>query len=421
MAAPYPLSALRTLALHVQGLTTPLDTPQDTSREGILRLIQQMGCVQIDTLQMVHRAQYVTLWSRLGSYTLSDFDHLAYQPVDTDDPNKRQLFEYWFHAACLIPFADYRYHLPQMQRFAADPWPSFKRFLADGGQEMVQPVLDRIRDEGGLRGADFDSKKKHKGSWWNWKPAKRALEYLYNTGDLMIADRVNFHRVYDLKERVIPTGVDQQSPSAKDAARFFIETGGRAFGVCQPNQPSDYYHDIKRTDARPVVEQLVKEGTFVEIEGELADGTTTTLIVHRANLSLLKQIADGAITAQRTTFLTPFDNLFWAQGRDQQLWGFNQILEAYKKPKDRVWGYFCLPILHRERLVGRFDVKLHRAESRLQLIALYLEPDIQPTDDLVAGTAAALRDFMHFHEAKELSIDRSQPPAFGERVMRALV
>lgn len=419
MTAVYSLSMLRTLALHVQGLTTANTIRQDTTRDGMMNLIERMGCVQIDTLQMVHRAQYVTLWSRMGSYNIDDFDGLMYQS-NGDLQNHRQLFEYWYHAACLIPFENYRYFIPQMRRFEQKPWPSYKRFLNNGGQEIIDHVVTRISSEGGLRVADFDSKKHQPGSWWNWKPAKRALEYLFNSGHAMIANRINFHRVYDLKERVIPEWVDIQSTTDTDAKRFFIESGVKMLGVCFPNQTSDAFHDIKRTEARPITEELIANGTLVEIEGRLADGNQHTLVVHRDHTPLLEQIADGDVTAERTTFLTPFDNLFWAQKRDQQFWNFNQVLEAYKKPKERIWGYFCLPILHRDELVGRFDVKLHRKEKRLQVKAIYLEPSTELSEPLISGVAEAMGDFMAFHNATDLQIDTSNPAEFGQQLLKVM-
>ena len=116
-------------------------------------------------------------------------------------------------------------------------------------------------------------------------------------------------------------------------------------------------------------------------------------MVHRANLPLLERAADGDIAPRRATFLSPFDSLFWAKGRDMQFWGFQQILEAYKPAPQRIWGYFCLPILHNDLLVGRFDPKLERRDATLRLKHLHLEPGIQPEDDMVADIAWAMRLF----------------------------
>jgi uncharacterized protein YcaQ len=156
------------------------------------------------------------------------------------------------------------------------------------------------------------------------------------------------------------------------------------------------------------------------VRGRLANGRDYPLVVHRHNLPLLERAADGELSPGRTTFLSPFDNLFWAGGRDLQLWDFRKAIEAYTPAPKRVYGYFCLPILHHARLVGRFDPKLERKEKRLRIKALYLEPGIQPEEDLVAGTASAMRDFMKFHAAHDLVIERSQPAEFGEKLLSAL-
>lgn len=415
----YPTSILRTLALHTQNLTAPLARKQDTSPVGIINLIEQMGCVQLDTLQMIARTQYIALWSRLGNYNRQDFDEVAYGSESPE--NDRHLFEYWFHAACLIPIKQYRYHLPIMHKRATQPGNYYEKWLSDGqNQEMLTHVQQRIQAEGALRTSDFEKNRKGGESWWGWKPSKRALEHLYNSGELMIANRIKFQRVYDLKERVLPNWVDTTMPTWDEYYRFFLELGVKMMGVCQPNQASDAYHDIKRTPARLYIEALMKEGIFVEIEGLMADGNTATFIVHRDNLPLLEQIADGAITAQRTTFMSPFDNIFWVQKRDQQLWGFDQTIEMYKRPPERVWGYFCLPILYKDRLIGRFDVKLERKTKILRWKALHLEPNITIHDEMISGIVAALRDFMAFHHAETFIIEQSNPLEFSQQIMKLM-
>jgi uncharacterized protein YcaQ len=158
----------------------------------------------------------------------------------------------------------------------------------------------------------------------------------------------------------------------------------------------------------------------VNVDVEWTDGETHTLIAHRDHLPLIEQAADGALTASHTAFLSPFDSLFWAKGRDEQFWDFRQRLEAYKPAPQREWGYFCLPILHHDRLVGRFDPKLERKTGTLRLRALYLEPGIAPDDALVHDVASALCDFMTWHGATDLVIERSQPVALGDKLLAAL-
>lgn len=413
-ATVYPLRAVRALALHAQGLTTPNGAEPNPAPDAITEVVARPGCLQLDTLHVVQRSHYLAVWSRLGSYDPGDLDRLVYR-------EPRRLFESWLHAACIVPLTEYRYRLPYMRRVRENPGKWSRRWLEDpGSTEILRRVKERIQREGPQSLSDFEYKGPKRDSWWDWRPAKQALEHLFSWGELMIADRVNFHKVYDLRERVLPDWVDTSEPTRAEMARHVLEVAARAFGVCKPNQIADYAHEIKRGEGNAVVASLIEDGVLVEIQARLSDGEAHTLVVHRQNLPLLERAADGALAARRTTFLNPFDSLFWPRGRDGQFWGFRQVLEAYKPAAQREWGYFCLPILHGDRLVGRFDPKMERDAGLLRVKALYLEPGVAADAALVAAVAGAMRDFMVFHGAQELVIERSEPAAFGEKLTAAL-
>ena len=269
-----------------------------------------------------------------------------------------------------------------------------------------------------LRVRDLEYDGPRRASWYDWKPPKMALEVLFAWGDLMVADRVSFQRVYDVRERVLPEWVDATPVAADEARRFCLEQAAKALGVFEPRHLTLYAY-MRAAPARPLVQALIEEGVLVEIQGESMNGVRTWM-VHRDNLPLLQRAADGDIRAERAAFLTPFDSLFWAQDRDEVLWGFKQLLECYKPAAQRVYGYFCFPILHKNRLVGRFDPKLDRTSGALYLHALYLEPGIEPDDELVAGVATTMCDFLSWHGAKSLRIEKSDPLAFGEKLMSAI-
>ncbi|MBU2611770.1 MAG: winged helix DNA-binding domain-containing protein [Chloroflexi bacterium] len=207
----YPLNAIRSLALRTQGLVTPNGAESTPTRDVIYRAAEQIGCVQIDTLQMVARAHYLTLWSRLGNYDPADFDALM-------SATERRLFEGWQHAASIIPLTEYRYQMPHQRRLSAQPGNWYERWLKETHHaEMLPLVLERIRREGALKVSAFERGDHPGGAWWNWRPAKVALEYLYAFGDLMIAGREKFQRIYDLTERVLPEWVDSTEPSPENA------------------------------------------------------------------------------------------------------------------------------------------------------------------------------------------------------------
>jgi uncharacterized protein YcaQ len=408
----FPVSALRAVALRTQGLDRPNGAEAPPGPASLLETIDRIGCVQIDTLQMVARSQYLAVWSRLGRYEPSDLDELTFSAG-------RRLFEGWQHAACIIPLKEYRYQVPHQRRVREQSLRPGAWASESKNAELVRTVHERIRRDGPLRASDFEGDGRQRGSWWDWKPAKNALEHLYAWGELMIAGRRNFQRLYDLTERLLPEWVDRSEPSAEERDRFWVERAARALGVCTPRQLGDYTW-MKVLRARPHVEALLAEGILLPVQGELADGRTAELVIHRENLPLLEQAADGALRPARTTFLSPFDSLWWAARRDEMLWGFHQALEAYLPAPKRVYGYFCLPILHRDRLVGRFDPKLERKAGVLRLRRLYLEPGVNPDEELVSDVARAMRDFLAFHHAGQVAIEASQPRRFGARLLAAL-
>ena len=189
-----------------------------------------------------------------------------------------------------------------------------------------------------MRVSDFEYDGPKRGPWWDWKPAKRALENLFAWGDLMIAGRINFQRVYDLTERVLPAWVDTREPSNDEMMRHMVAEAVRTFGICSAAQVGDYDYDARITRARPFIEQLLAEDILVWVQVALDEGRVQPMLVRREVLPLLEQAADGGLPAERTTFLSPFDNLFWPGDRDRQFWGFTQRLEAYKpEAPARVW------------------------------------------------------------------------------------
>jgi uncharacterized protein YcaQ len=268
--------------------------------------------------------------------------------------------------------------------------------------------------------SDFEYDGPKRGPWWDWKPTKRALENLFAWGDLMIAGRTNFQRAYDLTERVLPDWVDARDPSYAEMMLHMVAEAVRTFGICLPGQVGDYDYHAKITRARPFIEQLLAEDVLAWAQVALSDDRVQPMLVRREQLPLLEQAVDGGLAAERTTFLSPFENLFWPLDRDRQFWGFTQRLAAYKPEAQREYGYFSMLILHKDRVNGRFDPKLERASGTLRLKALYLEPGVELADGLVADVAAAMRSFMTQHAARDLVIERSAPAEFGAQLQAAL-
>ena len=416
----HTLKTVRALALHAQALDAPNPRGFRAGEDDVCAAIRRVGWLQLDTLQVVNRAQYVTLWSRLGDYDADILDRLLFDGGESSPNNRRRLFEYWAHAACAIPLAEYRNFIPLMRRRERGRGNWRREWIANPeNSRLVRTILESVNANGAARPADFRAEKKKPGAWWNWDSAKIALEYLYDIGELAIANRINFQRIYDIRRRVLPDWVDESEPSEEEALKRLLEISLKALGICEPAQVGDYFH-MKRTESKPLAESLIADGIFVPVRAALANGETRDMLVHRDNLAALDAAADGALKPRRTTFLSPFDSLFWARGRDADFWKFNQILECYKPEPDRIWGYFCLPILYGDRLVGRFDPKMERKTGVMRIKSLHLEPGVRPSERLASSAARAMRDFMRFHAARDLAIERSNPPEFGAHMEAAM-
>jgi hypothetical protein len=370
---------------------------QPVEKQDVLAAIRRMGALQIDSIHVVARSPYLVLWSRLGDYDPAWLDELLEEGA---------LFEYWSHAMCFLPAEDY---------------PLYRRFMLDGARrwgdaagwvrghaDLAEQVLSRIRQEGGLRSADFKDTIKPPGGWWNWKDEKVALECLFILGELMIARRQNFQRVYDLRERVL-NGWDDGTlganvPSQEEVMRIQTLRAVQALGVARADWVPDYYR-LPKTGNLARLEALAQDGLLrrVEIEGLLGP-------------AYLDPEAAPVDQLQVTSVLSPFDPLVWDRKRLKDLFGFDYTIEVYTPVEKRSFGYFTMPILHRGELVGRLDPKAHRAEGLFEVRALGLEPGVEATDDLVAGLGAALRRLAAWHGTPELVIRRSEPAGLAERL-----
>lgn len=389
-------TAARWLTLAAQGLLRPSGHP--ATKADVLATIRRMGALQIDTIQVVARSPYLVLWSRLGDYDPRWLDELLEEGA---------LFEYWAHAACLLPIEDYPlYRRRMLQRSPELSENPRVRAWLDANPGILAGMLAHIRENGPVRSADFVRTDGQRGAWWNWKAEKQALELLFDAGELMIARRHNFQRVYDLRERVLPGWDDARLPPEKEARRALVLKAVRALGITSAAWVGDYFYLGKR-DAGALVEALGREGALLrsEVEGWEHPG-----YVHPENATLAEAAAAGMLDPTLTTLLSPFDPLVSDRGRALSMFGFDYRIECYTPASNRRYGYFTLPILHRGALVGRLDPKAHRKEGRFEVRALYLEPGIAVTEELVREVAAAIRACASWHGTPEVVVRRSEPP-----------
>lgn len=394
------LSTARNLMLTAQGLAQPPDRPAD--KEDVLALIRRMGYLQIDTINVVARSPYLVLWSRLGDYTCEWLDELL---------EEGDIFEYWSHAMCFLPIEDY----PLYRRSMLDGtrgWSGVSEWV-DEHAEVVEMVIDRIQQEGGMRSVDFKNNHKPAGGWWNWKDEKVALECLFIQGDLMIARRQSFQRVYDMRSRVLPGWDDGPNainvPSEEDVLRTLTLRTVQALGVAHASWVPDYFR-LPKTSNTDRLEALAEEGQLqrVEIEG-------------LAGPAYMHPEAVFTGTPNYTTVLSPFDPIVSDRQRLKDLFDYDYKIECYTPAHKRSFGYFTLPILHNGELVGRLDPKAHRAKGKFEVKALALEPGVEPSDALINELASALRGLAAWHGAPELVITRSEPADLADRLMAEIV
>ncbi len=353
-----------------------------------LSAIEHLGYVQIDTISAVQRAHHHTLWNRNPRYDLSHIDQLLAD---------KKIFEYWSHAAAYLPMYDYRYTLPRKQAIAngdLNHW--YER-----DEKLMRSMLKRIADEGPLMAKDFEHTGEKIGEW-TIKPTKIALEYLFMQGDLMVPGRVNFHKVYDLTERVLPEDIDTSMPTPEEYARFLITRYLQSNGL---GQATEITYLLKNTKSLVslTLQEMVSSGELLQIS--VGD---TSYYALPASLELLSK----TLARSKLKILSPFDNLLIQRKRMQTLFGFDYQVECYVPKAKRQYGYFSLPILWDGKLVARMDCKADRKESLLHIHHLALEPWLVKTEAFSIALYKELVSFMQFNNCSNLQLHRTSPAEF---------
>jgi len=387
------LQQARNLALAAQGLLDGVKTP--ATKYDLLSTIRRIHALQIDTINVVARAPYHILWSRLGSYEPAWLDELHAE---------NHLFEYWAHAACFLPIEDY----PIYRRVMLDDrvgWDNIKQWGGENKQILDQ-VMDHICQHGAVKSSDFE-RQKNGGGWWNWKVEKVALEYLFTKGDLMITRRDKFQRVYDLQKRVLPDWTDENALSYAEAIKTQILRTVKALGVAREEWVAPYFY-LTKGEVLRLLPELAASGELRQISIEGMNGKAT--YIHPDNWKLFQKALNGEITPDRTTLLSPFDPLINDRARTKALFNFDYSIECYTPAPKRVYGYFVLPILHCGQLIGRLDAKAYRKEKRLEIKKLFIEPEQLITDDLVKDLKHTLSEFAHWQKLDQVEVCWSDPP-----------
>jgi len=350
--------------------------------------IEQLGYVQIDTICVVQRAHHHVLWARNPSYETSHLDSLV---------KDKKVFEYWSHAASYLPMSEYRFSLPRKQAILKGE----QKFWFDKDEKLMNAVLQRISNEGPLRAKDFE----HTGikaKAWSSKPTKKALEYLYMQGDLMISSRVNFHKVYDLTQRVLPKDINATIPKEEEYIRFLIIKYLKANVLGQASHMAYLLKNTKNLLMNALNQMYEnKELIQVNVQGDnyYALAGLYDLKVKPSDASSLK-------------ILSPFDNLLIQRKRMQKLFDFDYLLECYLPEAKRKYGYFSLPILWDGKLVARMDCKADKKESMLHIHNIVLEANINDIALFALALYQELNLFLVFNKCNDFVLHKSSPSHF---------
>ena len=396
----------RCLHLHAQGLRSP--PPGPATRPDVVAAIARMALLQIDTIHVVARSPYLVLFSRLGQY----------EPRWLDESLEAgELFETWAHEACFAPMSDWGLLRRRSQHASHWAQRSAQRTRAAHGDAMAR-LLAHVRDKGAVRAADFERPDKGAGGWWEWKDEKRWLEAWFALGDLMIARRERFQRVYDLSERVLARAAVAPGPvpGEREAVREMRLRAIRALGVAQARWVSDYYRLGPRVrDAE--LEPLLDAGELLNVE---VDGWEAPAWVHRDHEAALALAAQGKLRATHATLLSPFDPVVWHRERASTLMGFDYTLECYTPEPKRQYGYFVLPVLVGNRLVARLDAKAWRADGMFEVKVLHFEDGVEPTDALLARVAQAIVTAAKWHGTPKVRLRKCDPRSAANPLRAAI-
>ncbi len=272
--------------------------------------------------------------------------------------------------------------------------------------------MTQIREVGPVRSADFARANGAKSGWWNWKDEKIALEGQWTLGNLMIAKRHNFQRIYDLPERILPDWEDARTPALEQVHEAFVLNTVKALGVTKAAWIADYFRMYKK-DALTAISRLAQSGQLqsVEVEGWDAPG-----YFHPDQCDAVEAAANGQIPVSKTTLLSPFDPIVWDRARAQELFNFSYQIECYTPAPKRIYGYFTLPILYNNALIGRLDPKAHRKDGIFEVKALHLEPGVVVDDALVDALKTTLRACADWHHTPQVIVRQATEPGLVERL-----
>ena len=356
-----------------------------------LGLVRRLGFVQLDSVNAVERAHHMILFSRAPAYRR---EHLAALHHD-----KAALFEHWTHDASLVPMEFYPHwrHRFRAAKARIEENPRWQERFGPEGEKVLRNVRKRLKREGALMARDFEDK--GAGGWWGWGPSKTALEMLWRIGDVAIARREGFEKVYDLAERVIPEEHRRARPSQAATQDWACRAALDRLGFATPHELAAFWHLVSIADAKDWTAKALKRKEIVEVSVEGADGVWKQAL---APAGIEARLASAEEPPADARFLSPFDPAIRDRKRAERLFGFDYRIEIFVPERKRRYGYYVLPLLEGDRFTGRADVKAHRAEGRLEVKGLWLEPGVKLTKAREKQILGALETLGQFTGTPEI-------------------
>ncbi|WP_293900939.1 winged helix-turn-helix domain-containing protein [Phenylobacterium sp.] len=346
----------RRIALAAQGFGASREG--EVGRRQLVRLVERLGVIQIDSVNVVSRTHYLPAFSRLGAYPRALLEDIAWG-------RKRPLFEYWAHEASLLPLVSqplFRWRMEDA-RAGVGTWKGIARFLRER-REFVDRALDEIARRGPLSASDLEIGVKGAGGWWGWSEAKRAVECLFWAGELTTATRRGtFERVYGLPDKVLPKAIrDTPTPPRDEAQRQLVMIAARAMGIGTERDLRDYFR-MPVADTKARLTELIEAGAL-----------TPVTVKGWREPAYLDPAARRPRKIEHTALLSPFDNLIWFRERTERMFGVRIRLEIYTPAEKRTHGYYVLPFLEDDAITARVDLKADRKAGVLVVQASHAEP-----------------------------------------------
>lgn len=380
-----PAAEARRLLLDAQGLLT--NPARRCTKTTLAKLIDQLGFVQIDSINIVERAHHLTLSSRLDMYRPAMLKRL----LERD----RALFEHWTHDASVIPITWYpHWHhrfARYLERAKKSAW--WREQLGKAPEQVIAHVRERIAREGPLQSRDFEHDRRgESAAWWGWKPQKIALEHLWRSGELAIAGRANFQKVYDLAERIYPDAHAAEPSDRAAHIEWACSTAMERLVIATPSELAAYWRAINQAEARQWCVERERAGELARVMVEHADDSAPhgTFALPNWRARLRRAMKALANVEERMRLLSPFDPVLRDRRRALRLFGFDYRFEAFTPEPKRKYGYYVMPLLHGESLVGRVDPKFQRERGTLEIRKVWWEPGVRPTRARMRGLEAAV-------------------------------